>query len=62
MSRLGTAELHGDPRSVADLLAAYDAATAEDVRRVAADLLAQRQVLAVVGPSTALRPLRRALS
>ena len=62
MSRLGTAELHGDPRSVADLLAAYDATTAEDVRRVAADLLAQRQVLAVVGPSTALRPLRRALS
>ncbi len=61
MSRLGTAELHGDPRSVADLLVAYDATTAEDVRRVAADLLAQRQVLAVVGPSTALRPLRRAL-
>ncbi|WP_152362438.1 M16 family metallopeptidase [Microlunatus speluncae] len=62
MSRLGTAELHGDPRSVADLLTGYDAVTAEDVRRVAADLLAQRQVLAVVGPSTALRPLRRALT
>lgn len=62
MSRLGTAELHGDPRTVADLLTAYDAVTAEDVRRVAAALLAQRQVLAVVGPSTAVRPLRRALA
>ncbi len=62
MSRLGTAELLGDPRSVADLLTGYAAVTAEDVRRVAADLLGQRQVLAVIGPSTALRPLRRALS
>jgi predicted Zn-dependent peptidase len=62
MSRLGTAELLGDPRSVADLLTAYDTVTAEDVRRVAADLFHQRQVLAVVGPTTATRPLRRALT
>lgn len=62
MSRIGVAELLGDPRSVSELLADYDAVTGEDIRAAAADLLGRRQVLAVVGPTPGLRALRRALA
>lgn len=62
MSRIGTAELFGDPRSVSDLLSAYEAVTPDDVQRVAAQLMTGRQVLAVVGPTPGIRPLRRALN
>ncbi|HLT61838.1 MAG TPA: pitrilysin family protein [Microlunatus sp.] len=62
MSRIGTAELTGDTRTVSELLAGYDAVTSDDVRRIATELLGRRQVLAVVGPSVAVRPLKRVLA
>jgi predicted Zn-dependent peptidase len=51
MSRIAKSELlYGELMSVDDLLARVDAVTADEVNAVAADLLAQRMSLAVVGP------------
>lgn len=49
MGRLGTAELSGDPRTVAEILDRYSQVPVEQLQSVAADLLAQPPVLAVVG-------------
>jgi predicted Zn-dependent peptidase len=51
MSRLGKAEL-AYPRlePVDEILASISGVTHDDVRRVAAEILAQPKVLAVVGP------------
>ena len=51
MSRIGKAELvHDELLGIDDVLARVDAVTVEDVRILAAELFAQPQVLAVVGP------------
>jgi predicted Zn-dependent peptidase len=51
MSRLGKGELlYNDLMTVDDLLARIDAVTVDDVRSVAADLLARPMSLALVGP------------
>ena len=51
MSRLGKGELlYGELLSVDELLARVDAVTADEVNAVAAELLAGRMSLAVVGP------------
>ncbi len=51
MSRLAKSELlHGDLMGVDELLTRVDAVTMVDVEKVAADLLARKQSLAVVGP------------
>ena len=51
MARLGKAALvHGELLSIDEVLARIDAVTLEDVRRVAAEVFAQPEVLAVVGP------------
>jgi predicted Zn-dependent peptidase len=57
LSRLGVGELLGDHRTPAEILDAYDAVTADDVQRSAAELLSHPPVIAVVGP----RPPRRGL-
>ena len=52
MSRLGKAEVAYDELlSVDEVIARIDAVTLDDVRRVAAELFGQPEVLAVVGPS-----------
>ena len=52
MSRLGKAEVAYDELlSVDEVIARIDAVTLDDVRRVAAELFAQPEVLAVVGPA-----------
>jgi predicted Zn-dependent peptidase len=56
MSRLGTAELIGDPRTVLQLLDEYDRITSDDIGKTAADLLSRPAVLALVGPR---RPTKR---
>ena len=51
MSRLAKGELlYGDLLSVDELLARVDAVTADEVNRVAAELLTRPMSLAVVGP------------
>ena len=51
MSRLGKGELvHGDIMRVDEILAAIEAVTLDDVRAVAADVLAGPTTLAVIGP------------
>jgi predicted Zn-dependent peptidase len=51
MSRIGKAELaYGEVLCVDDLLAKIDAITPDDVREVAADLLARPRCLSVIGP------------
>jgi predicted Zn-dependent peptidase len=51
MSRLGKSELvYPRLEPVADILAAIDAVTHDDVRRVAAEILGRPKTLAVVGP------------
>jgi predicted Zn-dependent peptidase len=51
MSRLGKGELlYHDMLSVDDLLCRIDAVTSEDVRSVAAEVLANPASLAVIGP------------
>ncbi|MDT0201145.1 pitrilysin family protein [Nocardioides sp. AE5] len=51
MSRIGKAELVGDELlGLDEVLARIDAVTLDDVRRLAADLFAQPEVLAVVAP------------
>lgn len=50
MSRLGTAELIGDTRTVLQLLDEYDRITSDDIGKTAADVLSRPPVLALVGP------------
>ncbi len=51
MSRIGKSELmHGELLSVDEVLARVNAVTREDVRGVAADLLARPLALGVIGP------------
>ncbi|SDE47562.1 M16 family metallopeptidase [Auraticoccus monumenti] len=59
MSRLGSSELSGDPRTLTEVLAGYDAVTAEDVRRVARDVVTAPPLLAVVGPAPGRERLER---
>jgi predicted Zn-dependent peptidase len=61
MSRLGTAELVHDERSIPDILARYDAVTLDEVRSEAARLFSQQPVLGVVGPRVRSRRLERLL-
>jgi len=57
MSRLGKGELvYGDVLTVDQLLARVDAVTPDDVRAVAAEVLAGPLSLSVVGPPTSARP------
>jgi predicted Zn-dependent peptidase len=52
MSRLGKAEIvYGELLGIDEVIARIDAVTLDDVRRVAADLFAQPEVLAIVGPA-----------
>lgn len=50
MSRLGSAELTGDSRTVAELLRASDEVTSADCQAVAVELFTADPVLALVGP------------
>lgn len=50
MTRLGRTALAGDPRSLDDVLAAFDAVTVDDVQTEAARMFSQPPVLGVVGP------------
>lgn len=59
MSRHGSAELSGDPRSIADLLAGYDAVEAADVAATAAKILQSDPVLCLVGPGRGGQRLRK---
>lgn len=61
MSRLGSAEMMGDVRSIDDVLAAYDQVTGADVAAVAREFLTVRPVLAVVGPEVNRGKLRTRL-
>jgi len=58
MTRLGRNTLLGDPRTLEEVLAAFDAVTPGDVQREAARLFAGPAVLAVVGPKLAGRTTR----
>lgn len=49
MMRIGQAELRGDTRTMNDILDAYEAVTADEVKAVAGQLLRQPPVLAAVG-------------
>jgi len=62
MSRLGTAELIGDPRTVLQLLDEYDRITSDDVSKTAADLLSRPAVLALVGPRRPTKRLEKLIS
>jgi predicted Zn-dependent peptidase len=63
MSRLGRSELvYPRLQSVDEFLAAVDGITHDDVRQVAADVLTQPKVLAVVGPFDDGEPFAAAMS
>ncbi|QGN32047.1 pitrilysin family protein [Microlunatus sp. Gsoil 973] len=62
MSRLGTAELIGDPRTVLQLLDEYDRITSDDIGKTAADLLGRPAVLALVGPRRPTKRLEKLIS
>ncbi|MBO0812144.1 MAG: insulinase family protein [Microlunatus sp.] len=62
MSRLGTAELIGDNRTVLELLDAYDRITSDDIGKTAAALLSRPAVLALVGPRRPSRRLEKLIS
>jgi predicted Zn-dependent peptidase len=63
MSRLGKSELvYSRLEPVEEILAAIEAVTHDDVRRVAADVLGQPKVLAVVGPFDDDAPFAAALA
>ncbi len=61
MSRLGTAELLGDGRTLAEVLDHFDEVSPAEVQAEAARLCAQQPVLAVVGPRVSRRRLERVL-
>ncbi|RCK68138.1 insulinase family protein [Desertihabitans brevis] len=61
MSRLGTAELVGDTRTIAELLDRYDAVTGEQVTALARELFGSAPYLAVVGPAPDRRRLQALL-
>lgn len=61
MSRLGSAELVGERRTIAEVLDAYAAVTLDEVNALARELLAQVPVVSMAGaatPRTAARRLR----
>lgn len=58
MSRLGTAELLGDGRTIGAILDQYAAVTPGQVQAAAQDVLATAPVLAVVGAPTSRGPLQ----
>jgi predicted Zn-dependent peptidase len=62
MSRIGSAELVGDPRTVTQLLDEYDRVTADDVAKAAADVLSGRPVLGMVGPRRPSKRLEKLIS
>lgn len=62
MSRLGGSELIGDDRSLAEVLALYDAVTAEDIQQEAITLFGQQPVLGLVGPKLAKRELTKIIN
>jgi predicted Zn-dependent peptidase len=63
MSRIGKAELlAGDLWSTADVLAAIDAVTVDDVREIAGGLLEVTPTLAVIGPFDADRDFSSAVA
>jgi len=62
MSRIGSAELVGDRRSVSALLDEYDRVQPDDIAASAADLLAQTPVLGVVGPRRPTKRLEKLIS
>ena len=52
MSRLGKAELvYDELLSLDEVIARVDAVTRDDVRAIAAELFAQPEILAIVGPA-----------
>lgn len=59
MSRLGSVELTGEQASVDELLERSEQVTADECRRVAAELFAGPPVLAVAGPRVDRRTTRR---
>lgn len=61
MSRLGTAELLGDTRQLADVLDQFDSLSADTLREAAGRLVSQSQVLSIVGPRVPRRRLERIL-
>jgi predicted Zn-dependent peptidase len=61
MSRLGTAELVHDERSIPDILDRYEAVSLDEVQREAALIFSQPPVLGVVGPRVRTRPLEKLL-
>jgi len=63
MSRLGKSELvYSRLEPVGEILAAIEGVTHDDVRRVAAEVLDQPKVLAVVGPFDDDAPFAAALA
>ncbi|GAB3623781.1 pitrilysin family protein [Mariniluteicoccus endophyticus] len=62
MSRLGTAEMIGDTRTITEILDRYAAVTADEIQAVAADVLSPAPVLAVVGAGVNRSRLRRLIS
>ena len=62
MGRLGSSELMGDVRTVAELLERYEVVTAEAVQQEARELFATAPVLAVVGPRVPRRELKALLA
>lgn len=62
MSRLGTAELYGDNRSVSELLDEYDRVTSDDITKITANLLTGSSVLAMVGPRRPTRQLEKLIT
>ena len=59
MSRIGTAELTGDTRTVTAMLAASDAVSTAECGQVAAEILTADPVLALIGPRIPARARRR---
>jgi len=52
MARLGKSEIvYGELLGTDEVIARLDAVTLDDVRRIAAELFSQPEVLAVVGPA-----------
>ncbi|MGD7787225.1 M16 family metallopeptidase [Propionibacteriaceae bacterium Y1700] len=62
MSRLGSAELAGDPRTVSQMLDQMEQVSVDDCRRVAAEVFGSTPVLSLVGPRIGTKRLGRTLA